>query len=82
VYGRVQGVYFRGGTLECAESLGVNGWVANRSDGSVEGVAEGERGKLEQFKEFLEQGPRQARVQELTLLSREPEGMTSFVIRR
>jgi len=41
VTGRVQGVFFRGWTQEQAERLGVNGWVRNCPDGSVEAHLEG-----------------------------------------
>ncbi len=36
VTGRVQGVFFRNWTVARALELGVDGWVRNRSDGSVE----------------------------------------------
>jgi len=41
IEGRVQGVYFRKWTLETASQLGLNGWVRNRHDGSVEAVFSG-----------------------------------------
>jgi len=62
VYGRVQGVNFRYYTQKEAQILGLAGWVANRRDGTVETVAEGERSALEKFLAFLHQGPVSARV--------------------
>jgi acylphosphatase len=41
IQGRVQGVWFRDSTRREAMSLGVNGWVKNCRDGSVEVLAEG-----------------------------------------
>ena len=47
VRGRVQGVYFRDYTRREAQALGVNGWVRNLPDRSVEAVIEGEAGSVE-----------------------------------
>lgn len=40
--GKVQGVFFRATTQECARDLMLTGWVRNRADGTVEAVFEGE----------------------------------------
>jgi acylphosphatase len=58
VEGRVQGVGFRYFVLETAQALGVNGWVRNRWDESVEVMAEGEREVLERLMTALRRGPR------------------------
>lgn len=62
VSGIVQGVNFRYYTQREARSLGVNGWVANRWDGSVEVVAEGTRSQLETLLDWLGHGPPSATV--------------------
>ncbi len=62
VHGRVQGVYFRASTVQCAQELGLTGWVRNCDDGSVEGVAEGPRHRLEQLISWCWQGPSGAKV--------------------
>ena len=62
VYGRVQGVNFRYYTHREATALGLIGWVANRFDGSVELVAEGERAELAKLLAFLHRGSPSARV--------------------
>lgn len=41
IRGRVQGVYFRAWTRNQAISLGLDGWVRNCTDGSVEAVVSG-----------------------------------------
>ncbi len=45
--GHVQGVYFRAHCAEKAESLGLDGYVQNLPDGSVEAVFEGDRSVIE-----------------------------------
>lgn len=65
VRGRVQGVSFRFYTQSQAVALGLTGWVANRSDGSVEVVAEGPRPALHRLLDWLRQGPPLARVDDV-----------------
>ena len=60
--GQVQGVGFRYFVLEKAEKLQVKGWVRNTSDGQVEVTAEGRKKTLDEFLEYLKQGPRMAYV--------------------
>ncbi len=63
VRGHVQGVSFRWFVVRQAGGLGVRGWSRNGADGlSVEVVAEGERGRLEEMLRLLHQGPPLARV--------------------
>ena len=49
VKGKVQGVWFRGWTVEQATELGLDGWVRNRHDGSVEAIASGPAVKVEEL---------------------------------
>jgi len=62
ISGRVQGVFFRQGTLEQAEKLGITGWVRNLNNGDVECVICGENEALEQLIIWLHQGPPSADV--------------------
>lgn len=62
ISGKVQGVYFRAGTRDQALALGVAGWVRNRPDGTVEGVLEGDREKVEELIRWCRQGPPRAAV--------------------
>jgi acylphosphatase len=63
VHGAVQGVGFRYFILRKGQELGLNGWVRNNDDGTVELVAEGPRKALERLNEAAAEGPRMARVQ-------------------
>jgi acylphosphatase len=62
VRGRVQGVGFRASAAHEARRLGVDGWVRNRPDGSVELEARGGPAAVDALCAWLAQGPRGARV--------------------
>ena len=62
ITGRVQGVAFRASTAATARMLGLYGWVANRADGSVEAVAEGDDAAVAAFVRWCHHGPPAARV--------------------
>ena len=62
VTGRVQGVFFRASTREQAVRLGLAGHARNLPDGSVEVVASGGAGALDELERWLHQGPPAARV--------------------
>lgn len=72
VSGVVQGVGFRWFVRERARRLGLAGWVRNLPDGSVEVVAEGDRGQLELLMGELRKGPQGARVDAVTGLADAP----------
>ena len=81
VKGDVQGVFFRDSTRERAQSRGVNGWVSNRPDGSVEAVFEGEPDAVESMLRFVREGPRRAEVRNVEVTEEEPEGLSGFEVR-
>ena len=66
VSGKVQGVWFRASTQEKAQELGLTGWVRNLADGRVEVVACGDKNKLAELHAWLKQGPKLAKVSDLT----------------
>lgn len=75
VRGRVQGVGFRDYVLTRARFLGLSGYARNLADGrSVEVVAEGPRGELEQLLRLLQEGPRFSRVDAVEAEWAEPSG--------
>lgn len=66
VFGDVQGVFFRAGTVGEAKRIGgITGWVRNLGDGSVEVLAEGELEKLKMLLEWCSHGPPGASVSEV-----------------
>jgi acylphosphatase len=81
VRGDVQGVAFRDNTRRHAQTRGVDGWVANRSDGSVEAVFEGDREAVQSMLEFCKGGPRAADVKDVDASDEEPEGLSGFDVR-
>jgi acylphosphatase len=65
IRGRVQGVGFRAWTEYEALRRGVEGWVRNRRDGSVEAVFAGPAEAVEAMIASCRQGPPGARVEKL-----------------
>lgn len=62
ISGRVQGVAFRHYTKQTADRQGVNGWVRNNLDGTVEATFEGEENAVRAVIDWCRQGPDMARV--------------------
>jgi acylphosphatase len=62
IAGRVQGVWFRGWTLETASHHGLDGWVRSRRDGTVEAVFRGEDEQVDAVVRACHHGPSMARV--------------------
>ena len=81
VHGRVQGVFFRGSTVERAQEVGVNGWVRNRPDGTVEAVFEGSAAQVAEMVRYCREGPPWARVERIEEFEEAPEGLAGFGIR-
>lgn len=77
----MQGVWFRDSTRRRARELGVAGWVANRGDGAVEAVLEGEPEAVEAMVEFCRRGPEGAEVASLEVAEEPPEDLGGFEIR-
>ncbi|MCD6478412.1 MAG: acylphosphatase [Candidatus Diapherotrites archaeon] len=65
VYGHVQGVFFRAFTRDWASRLGLQGYVRNMPDGSVEIVAEGSEDCIKELIEKVRIGPPAASVERI-----------------
>src|SRR3989442_9158769 len=72
--GRVQGVNFRAYCAEKAESLGLDGYVENRWDGSVEAVFEGDRAMIEACIGWNKASQPHARGESVEVSWAEPKG--------
>jgi len=81
VHGLVQGVGFRYSLARQAQSRGVAGSAANRPDGAVEVVLEGEPAAVESLVRWCEDGPRGAVVQRVEVSEEQPEGLGGFATR-
>ncbi|EFJ27064.1 hypothetical protein SELMODRAFT_96441, partial [Selaginella moellendorffii] len=62
IKGMVQGVFYRNWTMDTAKQLGINGWVRNRKDGSVEAVFSGKTTAVDAMIQKCHSGPAAARV--------------------
>ncbi|MFD1626426.1 acylphosphatase [Azospirillum griseum] len=65
--GTVQGVWYRGWTVETAQSLGLSGWVRNRADGTVEALFAGPVAAVDHMLVACQDGPPAARVSGVTV---------------
>jgi acylphosphatase len=81
VHGQVQGVFFRDSARRQAQQRGIAGWIANRPDGSVEAVFEGDRDSVAGMVAFCQSGPRGATVASVDVTDEEPEGLEGFDVR-
>lgn len=66
IEGRVQGVWYRGWTVDQATARDLSGWVRNRRDGSVEAVFRGSDKAVDEMVASCWAGPPAARVTEVT----------------
>jgi acylphosphatase len=81
IRGRVQGVGFRYSVLARARSLGLGGWVRNRTDGSVEAAFEGDDERVRSMVDWCRRGPAGAEVRTIDVEWTEPEGESVFRVR-
>ena len=67
IEGRVQDVYYRAWTDQTARALGLDGWVRNAADGSVEAVFSGPPAQVEAMLRRCANGPPHAKVTAVTI---------------
>ncbi|HLZ79658.1 MAG TPA: acylphosphatase [Sphingomonas sp.] len=78
IRGRVQGVCYRDWATRVAMTLGITGWIRNRTDGSVEALAMGAADTVDAFIARCRGGSPSARVDTLVVTEAEPEPLTGF----
>ncbi len=78
VSGRVQGVWYRGWTVDEARRRGLRGWVRNRGDGTVEAMFAGPEAKVRAMIAACHEGPPAARVSAVAEFPGDDRGETEF----
>jgi acylphosphatase len=81
IEGRVQGVFFRDACAREARAHGVNGFVRNRGDGSVEAAFEGDPAAVDHMVTWCHHGPPRAAVTAVVARTEEPVGDQWFAVR-
>lgn len=82
ITGRVQNVFFRDWFVEQARALGLDGWVRNRADNSVEAVVQGPPETVAAMIAKARQGSPAARVADVVASDDAPaETLTGFAKR-
>lgn len=82
ITGKVQGVFYRDWFVEQTRALGLDGWVRNRADGSVEAVVVGAPEMVEKAIELARQGSPSSRVADVQVSGDAPaERLEGFVKR-
>ncbi len=78
ISGRVQGVWYRGWTVERAAALGLHGWVRNRADGTVEALFAGPADAVDAMLAACREGPPAAVVRDVTVEPAPDPGAAPF----
>jgi acylphosphatase len=78
ITGRVQGVWFRGWTVDEASRLKLDGWVRNRRDGAVEALFSGPAQAVDRMIAACRRGPPAASVDDVTVSPADPPPERGF----
>lgn len=78
IEGRVQGVWYRGWTVDEAGARGLRGWVRNRADGSVEALFVGDEPAVRDMVAACRKGPPHARVRHVEEFTASDDGTPAF----
>jgi len=78
IEGFVQAVGYRNFAINEAKRLGLDGWIRNRSDGTVEALVSGLTKKVELFAQLCMRGPPCARVKSVEMHNAAPPDQRGF----
>ena len=78
IEGSVQGVWYRGWTVDQASRRGLSGWVRNRRDGSVEAIFSGPADQVAAMLADCRRGPPAARVSKVVSELADPPAASGF----
>lgn len=81
ISGGVQGVGFRESCRRAAAKAGIDGWVRNRSDGTVEAWLEGESEAVARVVAWCRHGPSWSAVEAVDVAEEVPVGAEGFRVR-
>ena len=81
IAGRVHGVGFRDWMVHEAGALGVEGWVRNGPDGTVEALVYGDVASVEEMLRACRRGPRHAEVTRIDEDWADPPDQPGFIRR-
>ena len=79
ISGDVQGVFFRKFIYEHATKLGLNGYVMNTDDGSIEAVFEGDKEKIKKMVGLCKKGPAAAKIESIKVTEEKIKNEKEFV---
>jgi len=78
VTGRVQGVWYRGWTVDEARKRTLDGWVRNRRDGTVEALFAGPKQDVLDMIDACQHGPPSAQVISVDVTVADDPGQGAF----
>jgi len=78
IEGFVQAVGYRNFAIEAATRLGLDGWIRNRADGTVEVLASGDTKTVEEFAQLCMRGPPGSRVKSVEMHKADPPEEKGF----
>ena len=81
ITGQVQGVGYRLWATRTGTSLGLRGWVRNRTDGSVEALVTGAPEAVAAMIEATRKGPLGAQVSDVIVIPDQDDRSVGFVAR-